>query len=438
MKFTERKSFRYGGAAVGLTAAVIAVVVVLNLIVSAVFSAVGQKMDMTADNLFQLSETSNQLLEDRVDPEDKVTIYFMADRDRLNQPASSYNYYSDYSTWGMKYILELAEALADRHEYINVEFLDLNTDGNKIRSIVGSEYYDSDESSFGATSILIDNYGPVRDNHGEIIYNEQTGKPTEYWHNYRLYNRNSFYGFNASYAATSFKGEYRLVSAILSVTEKVVPTAYFITGHGEAVGDYTVGEESSSYGDASYLWNLLRDSGYKIRKIDLQYEDFDHSGNAVAILFGPETDYISSENGELQKLEAFAGKDGNSLMVVLNPNVRTLPNLEGFLQKAGGVQYLDAKLKDDGTAGVNVDGYGLLGVPQKGKDALSVLLSKLDEGETAIFRNTRPIRVTDSKKASAIYTVPASSFADNADADELRSGDALLTFSTLRGIQGEE
>lgn len=431
MKFTERKSFRYGGAAVGLTAAVIAVVVVLNLIVSAVFSAVDQEMDMTADNLFELSETAHQLLEGRADPEEQVTIYFMADRDRLGQPASSHNYYTDYSPWGMKYILELAEAMAERHSYIRVEFLDLDTDGNKIRSIVGDEYYDSDDSTFGATSILVDNYGPVRDNRGEIVYNEQTGKPAEYWHNYRLYNRNSFYGFNASYAATSFKGEYRLVSAILSVTQKVVPTAYFITGHGEAVGDYVIGEENKQYGDASYLWNLLRDSGYNIRKIDLQYEDFDHDGNGVAILFGPETDYISSENGELQKLQAFAKKQGNSLMAFLNPNIRSLPNLEGLLKELGGVEYLDAKLKDDGTAGINVDGYGLVGDRTASKDPLSKLLKKISAEDKMIFRNTRPLRVADGSKASAIFTVPASSHADKADADELRSGDALLTFSTI-------
>ncbi|MBQ8381764.1 MAG: Gldg family protein [Clostridia bacterium] len=436
MKLTERKSFRYGGAAVGLTAAVVAVVVVLNVIVSALFSAVGEKLDMTADNLFELSDTANELLADRGDHKNQVTIYFMADRDQLSQPASSYNYYSDYSAWGMKYIVELAEALADRHAYINVEYIDLNTEGHKIKSIVGAEYYESEDRSFGVTSVLIDNYMPSLDSHGNIIYNESTGEPAEYWHNYRLYNRNSFYGFNSGYYATSFKGEYRLVSAILSVTQRVTPTAYFITGHGEAVGDYKIGEESSSYGSASYLWNLLRDCGYEIRKIDLQYEDFDSTANSVAIIFGPETDYISNDSsassgtGELEKLKKFTETAGNSLMVFLNPGVRSLPVLEGFLEETAGVDYLDAKLKDDGSAGIHVDGFGLVGARADGSDLLSQRLTAVDEEEKMIFRNTRPIRVTDPSKVAAIYTVPASSYANEGD-DEVSADDALLTFSTL-------
>ncbi|MBQ8287517.1 MAG: Gldg family protein [Clostridia bacterium] len=438
MKLTQRKSFRYGGAAIGLTAAVVAVVVVFNVIVSAIFSAVGEKLDMTADNLFELSDTANELLADRGDHENQVTIYFMADRDQLNQPASSGNHYSDYSAWGMKYIVELAEELAERHSYINVEYIDLNTEGNKIKSIVGKAYYESEDRSFGVTSVLIDNYMPLLDNHGDIVYNDNTGEPQEYWHNYRLYNRNSFYGFNSSYYATSFKGEYRLISAILSVTQRVAPTAYptayFITGHGEAVGEYEIGEENDDYGSAAYLWNLLRDCGYQIRKIDLQYEDFDHTGNAVAIIFGPETDYISSDSsndGELEKLQKFTETSGNSLMVFLNPGIRSLPKLEGFLEETAGVDYLDAKLKDDGSAGIHVDGYGLVGSRAQGSDLLSQRLTAVDGDEKMIFRNTRPIRVTDPSKASAIYTVPASSYADAGDAEQVKTGDALLTFSTV-------
>ncbi len=433
MKLTERKSFRYGGAAVGLTVAVVAVVIVFNVIVSAVFAAVGSDLDMTADNLFELSETADRLLADR-DPEyNQVTIYFMANRDQLNYPASSANYYSDYSTWGMGYVLELADKLAENHAYIHVEFIDLATEGYKIKNIVGTEYYESEDRSFGATSVLIDNYTPVRDSHGEIILNEQTGEPMEYWHNYRLYNRNSFYGFNSNTNATSFKGEYRLVSTILALTQTVAPTAYFITGHGEAVGEYVIGEESNDYGSAATLWNLLRDCGYEIRKIDLQYENFDHNGKGLAIVFGPETDYITSdgEDGELEKLQKFAATDGNSLMVFLNPGTRALPQLEKFLQETGGVDYVDAKLKDDGSAGIHVDGYGLIGDRVTQGNALSDRIGKVSVGENVIFRNTRPIRVTDGGKASAVFTVPASSYADTDDAEALQKGDALLTVSRL-------
>lgn len=433
MKLTERKSFRYGGASVGLTIAVVAVIIAMNMIVSGLFNVFGQNLDMTADNLFALSEDSKTILSGREDGYNDVTIYFMADRDQLDMTASSANFYGDSTLWGMKYILELADAMAENHSYIKVDFIDPTAEPGRIKAIVGQEYYDS--HSFSSGTVLIDNYAPERDGKGDILKGSD-GKPLSYWHNFRVYSRDAFYGFNlGDYSVISFKGEYRLTSAILSVTTPVAPVAYFITGHGEPVGEYKLGEETSDYGDAAYLWNLLRDSGYNIRKIDLQYEDFDTDGNALAIVFGPRTDYTSSANsqdaGEIGKLRKFVETPGHSLMVLLNPDTRDLPALEGFVEAVGGVDYLDAKLRDNGSASVTVDGYSLVGDRAEGKNLLADKLSKVDAERKVIFRNTRPLRVTDSAKASAIYTVPASSGADLADAEALKAGDALLTFSTI-------
>lgn len=434
MKLTERKSVRYGGASVGLTVAVIAVVVALNMIVSGLFSLWGRKMDMTAANLFDLSEDSIELLSDRDVAENQVTIYFMTDRDRLNETASSANFYGDTTLWGMKYIVELAESLAERFSFIQVDFIDPSSDPSKIKSIVGEEYYNS--HNFNAGSVLIDNYTPERDSKGDVIMGSD-GKPLNYWHVYRTYTRDSFYGFNTGdYSVISFKGEYRLVSSILSVTQTVTPKAYFITGHGEPVGNYTMGEEDTGdYGEANYLWNLLRDCGYEISKIDLQYEDFEDDQNAVAIVFGPQTDYTSSANsegeGEIGKLKAFAEKPGHSLITLLNPGVRELPALEGFINEIGGVEYLNAKLRDSGDAAVTVDGYSLVGVRAEGGNLLSDAMKSVDAEEKVIFRNARPMRITDASKAGAVFTVPASASPDLSDADEVKAGDALVAFSRL-------
>lgn len=433
MKLTERKSFRYGGASVGLTVAVVAVVVALNAIVSGIFNVWGKNLDMTADNLFVLSEDSKTILGSREDGYNDVTIYFMAKEDDLDMTASSANFYGDSTLWGMKYIYELATAMAENHSYIKVDFIDPTAEPGRIKAIVGQEYYDS--HSFSSGSIIIDNYAPERDAKGDVLMGGD-GKPLSLWHNFRVYSRDAFYGFNlGDYSVISFKGEYRLTSAILAVTNPVAPVAYFITGHGEPVGEYVMGEESTEYGDANYLWNLLRDSGYNIRKIDLQYEDFDTDGNALAIVFGPRTDYTSSANsqdaGEIGKLQKFVETPGHSLMVLLNPDTRALPALEGFVQEIGGVDYLDAKLRDDGNASVTVDGYSLIGQRAEGDNLLTDKLDKVDAERKVIFRNTRPLRVTDSAKGSAIYTVPASSAADLADAEEVKAGDALLTFSTI-------
>ena len=434
MKLTERKSVRYGGASVGLTVAVIAVVVALNMIVSGLFSIWGKNLDMTAENLFELSEESVTLLSDRNVAENQVTIYFMADRDQLDQTASSANFYGDTTLWGMKYIVELAESLAEELPFIKVEFINPSSEPGKIKAIVGEEYYES--HSFSSGSVLIDNYTPERDSKGNVLMGGD-GKPMNYWHRFRAYSRDSFYGFNAAdYSVLSFKGEYRFVSAILAITQTVTPKAYFITGHGEPVGAYSLNEEGTdNYGDAMYLWNFLRDCGYDIRKIDLQYEEFDNDENAVAIIYGPQTDYTSSANsegaGEIGKLKAFVEQPGHSLITMLNPGVRELPALEGFINEVGGVDYLNAKLRDSGDAAVTVDGYSLVGVRGQGSDLLSRAMQSVNADEKVIFRNTRPMRITDSSKASAVFTVPTSASPDLAEADEVTDGDALIAFSRL-------
>ena len=174
MKLTERKSFRYGGASVGLTIAVVAVVVALNAIVSGIFNVWGKNLDMTADNLFVLSEDSKTILGSREDGYNDVTIYFMATEDELDMTASSANFYGDSTLWGMKYIYELATAMAENHSYIKVDFIDPTAEPGRIKAIVGQEYYDS--HSFSSGSIIIDNYAPERDSKGDILMGSD-GKP---------------------------------------------------------------------------------------------------------------------------------------------------------------------------------------------------------------------------------------------------------------------
>ncbi len=433
MKWTEKKSVRYGSLSAGLTVAVIAVIIIFNVIVSALFSAFGTNLDMTTDNLFEVSAESHSLLEQINSEENNVTIYFLTEPDNLGEIATAANGLTSSGLWGMKYIHELALELADRYDFISVDYISPTNEPGRIREIVGDEYYES--TSFGNTQIIIDNYAPERDSKGNIL-TDSTGQPSSYWHNFRLYSRNSFYGFNTStYGVIAFKGDYRFCSAILSVTREITPVAYFLTGHGEAVGSYTVGEDGTDYGDAANLWNLLRDCGYNIRHIDLQYENFDMDEHALAIIFAPKSDFLADKNGsvsEIEKLKAFLGTSGHSLAVFMDPDTRSLPTLESFLEESAGIVFDSAKLKNNGSSSITVDGYSLVGAYNPSGNQLSDKLTSIAAESKVIFRLARAIQITDSAKAGAVYTLPEGTVAENTDGSEasVQEG-ALITFSQV-------
>ncbi len=414
-EFFKNKKFKYGSLGIGFTAAVIALLVVLNLIVYTVVYSKGWFFDMTGEKVYNLSENVKEYI-DKIDPEyNNITIYFFADEDKMNMAASSTNYSADTSMWGMKYVHSLAKELDERYSFIKCEYLDLEREPDKIKEIVGEEYYAA--AKLKSYHVIIDNYTVERESDGKII-NGTDGKPL-YWHNYRIYSRNSFYSFDyqtsgQQYFTESFKGDYRFCSAIKSVCEEKIPTAYFISGHGENVGAYTVGVQDSSYNQAQYIWQVLRDSGYNIKKIDLQHESFGNEENALAVIYSPSTDYSgSAESGEgdIGKLSAFLEKDGHSLMAFLDYEAHSLPNLEKYIESALGVKFEDAQVKDNGDNSIDVAMTHVVGSLNStdGSFAKNVTSQLKESTKKMIFPISRPISITDTSKAEPLVYAPKSS-----------------------------
>ena len=118
-KFFRNKKFKYGALGAGITAAVIALIIIVNIIFSALARTYFWYFDMTSEKYYDISEETKGYL-DSIDPEtNSVTIYFLAPADSLTQTASSANYAQSTSLWGMKYIYTLALELADSYSFIS-------------------------------------------------------------------------------------------------------------------------------------------------------------------------------------------------------------------------------------------------------------------------------------------------------------------------------
>ncbi len=424
----SKRNFKYGTSAILFTIALVAVVLAVNLIVSALSSRYSWCFDMSGDVSYHLSDAASALL-DKVAGDDPVTIYFLTDPDMLSGQARSTNYLGQTNAWGMRPIHEVALEIAEKYPFVSVEYVNYAKDPAILREVTGDDY---DNITFGSTQVLVDRKSELVDASGAVY---------DTAHNYRIFSRDAFYTFDYADGSVnyvnSFCGDYRLASAISSISiGKDAPTAYFVSGHGEPIGSYdsTSGEDDSdttvsgiseSYGSAQGLWQILRDSGYKIKRIDLRYEDFGDETDALCVIFSPTTDLLAPANSdrfnEVEKLEKFLEGKGHTISIYADPSVRKLSNLDAFLNKTCGVTLVGGKVKDGGKNSLSVDGLTLVGIPSKS----SPIADALDGAGKAVFASAQSIKIDGDKGTLSLYDVPDSAV------DKANIGNSLMTLTEI-------
>ena len=135
----------------------------------------------------------------------------------------------------------------------------------------------------------------------------------------------------ASTQDTSYLNAEKLfTSAIMNVSGDNNVNIGVITGHGEP---YTA--EEYSY--------ILSSEGYEINDIDLLKEDISDNVN-VLVLTAPKKDFDSKE---IEKIDKFLDM-GNSIHVLMSPEVKDVPNLKSYLEEWG-VEFVDKFIADTDT-----------------------------------------------------------------------------------------
>ncbi len=417
----EKKMLK-GRRSVGIliSAAVIILVILLNIGLSILAASKPLYVDVTKEKFNEISDASKEYL-DKIDPkENNITIYFLADKDELQSPALGYSNDKTGSTsnlWGMKYIWELAQVFADSYSFIKVENINIKHESEKLepfRTTVGTTFTKQD--------VIIDNYTADKDRAGNQILDSE-GKPVMH-HNFKIVKRDGFFVFDTETEYVyGFKGDLRFTSAIISLAGSN-PTAYFVTGHGEKVGDGKVLDESvdSDYGKAQALRNLLFDAGYITKKIDLKTDYsvlFEDKSARIIVVFGPETDYSGildkGSVDEIAVLRKFLnGADHNGLFFLDRTDV-PLTNLEEYVSDYWGVTAENAFARDTGTNSLSSDGYvfasdyetDIYSVGKKLTDTLGDLTSR----PNAIFENARILSIKESfKQSNGFYEDTATTY----------------------------
>lgn len=345
--FYNAKKKKFAVYQTALTALFIALMVVFNAAIFALGSHFRWYIDMTEGQVFSLSAATKDLLwgVDK-DSDKEVNIYFTVEPDKV-YAASPYLFY----------VYQTALEMEKDFGYINVECIDVVKNPGFYKP-----YYTTAAQDIYTTSVL-------------VTCGEE----------FRLFNLESFFINNEDGAIWAYQGEYRIVSAILSMTAADMPSVVFTTAHGETVGE-----------DAKAFVSLFEDAGFDVHNVDLSKEDIPED-TRIMVINDPVYDFggIEAEGtNEIEKIDAFLDSYG-CLMVFSSPEkAAKLTNLSEFLSEWGIAFTPDTYVKDADNA-ISVDQKTVLCDYDSDSLGASLYLdiSNLDTLPRTVVRNAMPIKM---------------------------------------------
>ncbi len=323
----KNKRFKYGSLAVVLTVVFIAIIIVLNLIVTSIDEKVGLRLDLTKEKLYSISEDTDVALRVGLGDEYEsfeVTIYFLADRDVFSYYDAAYYSANGVDRERFTRIRDLAEEYERKYpNNIKVEYIDINTEPE-----LANKYLNESQTTLSYNHIIIQ------------------GK-----HHYRIRTFDSLYAKDSeSGQIFGSNGEKYITASIIQASIAEAPILAFTTGHGES---WSKGFEG-----------ILEATEFDIQTVDLAKEDIDPN-TKILVIYNPLTDFIgysasSTAVNEIDKLAAYMSdkESFNSLMVFVNSSTEDLPNLREYLWESWGLDYMpNYKLADEKNSIVNGNDY---------------------------------------------------------------------------------
>ena len=342
----KSKKFRYGASGTLLTVAFIAVIVIFNII----FSALAQKymwfVDMTEEKVFTLSDEAKETLSDVTDD---VQIYFASEPDVLMANSLS------------RYIYTTALQLDEEFPNISVECVDVLKNPSFFRG-----FYETAATDIDPTSVVVvsgDEVSVLRQN--IFFVYDDTSDASTLW---------------------AYNGEKKFVSTIMQVTRTETPKVLFTVEHGEDIAA------------AGALANLFHENGYEVETVDLAKNAVDEDCR-ILVIYNPIYDFIGAEAedksfNEIEKIDSFLDNYG-CLLVFCDPEYADrLTNLGEFLEEWG-IAYVGGATVRDPEHSMSVDNYSIIAEYQQGGAGGLYLadINNLSAPPKTIFRKAAPIEI---------------------------------------------
>lgn len=359
-KLANRRKFKYGALSIILSTVVIAAVVVVNVIFSALAYNKNWYIDLTKEQIYGLSDAGRELL-DTIDPETQIKVRFCSPLDALD------------ANTAQKMVFELVKQISAEYDNITYDYVDPVKNYSEV-----IKYKSSSADTIDTTSIIVES-------------------GTEY----RVFSLKAMFVIDDDgYTVWAFNGEQKLITAMVSCSLAEKPVAYYTNTHGE-------------YLSASMV-QLFEDAGYEVLPIDLTKEELSSDGRLI-IISCPKYDFegiselTAGRKSEIEKIDDFLDGFGN-LMVFMDPSVERLPELENFLAEWG-IEFEDAVLRDSANS-IDSQHYALVGDYSLEETAGGALVSDIVSVGTppkTIAYYASPIKLLytekeDREAAAAIYS----------------------------------
>lgn len=363
--FLHSAAGKYTLAAV--TAVVLFVIVVLNLLLT--YFGVQRLLfiDLTPEEFYTVSDTMEEHTEailDKLESEDKkITITFCTDPDII------------LKTQKLRMPYFLALGLQKRFpERIAVETVNIAYNPTAV-----AKYKPNSLSEISGTDIIV-----------------------SYGERYRKVGADNMWVTDSNTGNLySFDGEHRLATLMMSVTAKERPVAYFVTNHGETYYDVSNPKRPENHA-AEEIYNLLTDRGLEVRLLDLSKSAVPDDC-VLLVINNPREDFVDKDVSDeekmslgyisqTEKLDRYLVNDQGAIMVSKDPTL-DLHNFDLFLYEWG-FDIPDAIISDEKYHMATIDGSAnkIIGVYDTAEDSYGMAIyenyATLQSSPAMVFPNT--------------------------------------------------
>ncbi len=254
---------------------VVAVALAAYSVVSAAVNRFHWKLDLTEGQIFQLTDTTKEILEEL---DQNVTITYCN-----NQADADSN------------IEEVLNRYDSASEYIQVDYVDLD-----VNPAFAQTYADQN-LTLAEDGVLVVSGSNTDFIEWDELYEIQTYADAD---------------GNSQYSITGLRAETQITSALVKVTSEETTKVVFTAGHSEDVPDT--------------LTNLIDASNYDVEQVVLGVQELPENTDTV-IIAGAKKDFSASE---IELLDAYMANGGN-LIVYRDPEVEALSNLDAYMTEWG-------------------------------------------------------------------------------------------------------
>lgn len=287
-KFMKSRKAKHGTVAMAITALVIVMVIVLNIIIGLLVNRFPDlELDLTSNNSFALQDDTIDYVSHL---NNDVTVYILMEKDKFEGQGT-------YFVQAQKMLNKMASKSDGK---MKIKYVDLTSNPSFT-----SNYPNVDWQSSSANNIVLVESGKqykVLTFTDCFEYDEQT------------------YNYYGTYSFTGTKIEQAVVTAILNVTTDDKVVVDMIKGNNEQ--------------DYSSLKSLLENNAYQVNEVSLATGDFDKDAK-VAIMYAPSVDLDEKIVEKLSTWLSNDGKYGRSLIYVPTADMGEMPNLDDFLKEWG-------------------------------------------------------------------------------------------------------